>query len=46
MYENIRETPLGRKFANKIISSTFDEVSHAIKKKSCGKIKTVIGPTG
>ena len=46
MYENIRVTPLGRQFANIIISSTFDEVSHAIKKKSCGKIKTVTGPTG
>ena len=31
---------------NVIISSTFDEVSHAVKKKSCGKIKTVTGPTG
>ena len=37
MYGNIRVTPLGRQFANIIISSTFDEVSHAIKKKSCGK---------
>ena len=46
MYENIRVTPLGRQFANIIISFTFDEVSHAIKKKSCGKIKTVTGPTG
>ena len=31
---------------NIIISSIFDEVSHAIKKKSCGKITTVRGPTG
>ena len=46
MYENIRVTLLGRQFANIIISSTFDEVSQAIKKKSCGKIKTVTGPTG
>ena len=46
MYENIRVTPLGRQFANIIISSTFDEVNHAIKKKSCGNIKTVTGPTG
>ena len=44
MYENIRVALLGRQFANIIISSTFDEVSHAIKKKSCGKIKTVTGP--
>ena len=31
---------------NIIISSTFDEVSHAIKKKSCGTIKIVTEPTG
>ena len=46
MYENIKVTPLGRQFANIIIWSTFDEVSHAIKKKSCRNIKTVTGPTG
>ena len=28
-----------------IIPSTFDEVSHAIKKKSCGNIKIVTEPT-
>ena len=31
---------------NIIISSIFDENSHAIKKKSCCKITTVTGPTG
>ena len=31
---------------NIIISSIFDEISHAIKKKSCGKITTVTRPTG
>ena len=31
---------------NIIISSTFDEVSRAIKKKSCSKIKTVTEPMG
>ena len=34
MHDNIRVTPLGRQFAYIIISSTFDEVSHAIKKKT------------
>ena len=31
---------------NIIISPTLDEVSHALKKKSCRKIKAVTGPTG
>ena len=39
IYENIT-------VPNIIISSIFDEVEHAIKKKSCGKITTVTGPTG
>ena len=56
MYENIRVPPppppptpgdsLQNMTPNIIISSIFDEVSHAIKKKSCGKITTVTGPTG
>ena len=58
MYENIRVLPppppphLSRATVcknmtpNIIIYSIFDEVSDAIKKKSCGKITTVSGPTG
>ena len=50
MYENIRVPPRETVFKimtpNIIISSIFDKVSHAIKKKSCGKITTVTGSTG
>ena len=49
MYENIRVPPRATvckiMTPNIIISSIFDEVSHAIKKKSFGKITTVTGPT-
>ena len=52
MYENIKVPTPGDSLQNYdtiiifIISSIFDEVSHAIKQKSCGKITTVTGPTG
>ena len=54
MYENNRVLPshpppatvCKKMKPNIIIYSIFDEVSDAIKKKSCGKITTVSGPTG
>ena len=45
-YHPPRATVCKNMTPNIIISSIFDEVSHAIKKKSCGKITTVTGPTG